>query len=181
VPSLLIALENEESETAKHRALNGLTGILRVRSRELLPYILPRLIKAPISQNHATALAGIAAVTGGTLYMHFSAIIPALISELGSFYDGQVDDPEREEALRGCVRSICQHVDSGGVNWLVSEIASKCGSDKAEIRKESVWMLQVVIEESKYGICGLCNQCASELDEENDSSISIWISPQRGQ
>jgi hypothetical protein len=34
-----------------------------------------------------------------------------------------------------------------GVNWLISEIASKTDSDKAEIRKKSCWMFQVAVEE----------------------------------
>jgi len=35
------------------------------------------------------------------------------------------------------------------VNGLVSEIASKCGSDKPTIRKESCWMLQLISEQRK--------------------------------
>eukprot|EP00984_Skeletonema_dohrnii_P038047 scaffold40838_cov266-Skeletonema_dohrnii-CCMP3373.AAC.1 len=41
VPALLVSMESEDDVT-KTRALNGLTGILSVRSRELLPYIIPR-------------------------------------------------------------------------------------------------------------------------------------------
>jgi HEAT repeat protein len=148
VPSLLVSLEyGDEKDASIVRALNGLTGILSTRSRELLPYIIPRLLKQPISENHAKALSGIAEVTSTTLQMHFHAIIPALISDL-SARDQQNQD-EVEKAVRNCARSVCRCVDESGVNWLVSEIASKCGSDKAEIRRESCWMFQTVVEESK--------------------------------
>jgi hypothetical protein len=150
VPSLLIGLESED-DSARSRALNGLTGILSIRSRELLPYIIPRLIKVPISETHAHALGSIAAVTGATIHMHFSSILPSIITELGSFHGKELDEEEKKrmEAIRKCVRSLCHNVDEGGVNWLVSEIASKCGSDKEEIRVESCWMFQAFVEESK--------------------------------
>ena len=144
VPSLLFALDNGEDNASRGRALNGLIGILGIRSKELLPYIIPRLIKAPISINHARALAGIAAVTGTTLHMHFHSIIPALITELS-----ECTDEERGDSLRGCARSICGNTDAAGVNWLISEIASKAGSDKADVRRQCCWMFQVVVEESK--------------------------------
>jgi HEAT repeat protein len=150
VPSLLVGLESED-DNARSRALNGLTGILSIRSRELLPYIIPRLIKVPISETHANALGSIAAVTGATIHMHFSSILPSIITELGSFHGKELDEEEQQrmEAIQKCARSLCHNVDEGGVNWLVSEIAGKCGSDKEEIRVESCWMFQAFVEESK--------------------------------
>uniref|UniRef100_A0A7S4K262 TOG domain-containing protein n=2 Tax=Odontella aurita TaxID=265563 RepID=A0A7S4K262_9STRA len=152
VPVLLIAMESGgDDEHAKARALNGLTGILSIRSRELLPYLIPRLLQRPITESHADALGSIAGVTGGTIHMHFSSIIPTLIFELASFYGENLDDDEkrREEGIRSCARQICGNVDDTGVNWLISEIVSKCSSDKDGVRKESCWMIQVVVEERK--------------------------------
>jgi hypothetical protein len=150
VPSLLVGLESEDDK-ARTRALNGLTGILSIRSRELLPFIIPRLITLPMSETHANALGSIAAVTGATISMQFSLIVPSIISELASFHGKELDKEEtnRMEAIRMCARSICHNVGEGGVNVLISEIASKCGNDKEEIRVESCWMFHAVIEESK--------------------------------
>ena len=148
VPSLLVALElGDEHDLSRIRALNGLIGILSIRSRELLPYIIPRLIKSPISINHARALSGIAAVTSTTLYSYFASIIPSIITELGML---KSENLECEDSIREAAQSICKYVDESGVNWLVSEIASKCANEKAEIRKESCWMFQTLVEESKY-------------------------------
>ena len=148
VPSLMVSLEHgDEQDVSRIRALNGLTGILSIRSRELLPYIIPRLIKSPFTYNHARALSGIAAVTSATLYSHFASIIPAIISELGMLVSS--DNPALEESIRETARSICKHVDGSGVNWLVCEIASKSANERAEIRKESCWMFQILVEESK--------------------------------
>ncbi|GKY90637.1 hypothetical protein MPSEU_000037200 [Mayamaea pseudoterrestris] len=143
VPSLMVALENHDNTSARVRALNGITSILRVRSRELLPYIIPRLITKPISIEHANALAGIAAVTGNTLYSHFGSILPAVLRDLSEINS----DEESFATLRECARSICASTNREGVNLLVNEIASKCGSDKNTLRRECCWMLETLITE----------------------------------
>lgn len=149
VPALLVAMESGD-EVTKTRALNGMTGILGVRSRELLPYIIPRLLKAPLTVSHSDALGSISEVTSETIHLHFSSIIPTLILELASF--SVQEDDAREEAVRRCCRAICHNVDTTGVNWLVGEIASKCTHDKEFVRKEACWMFQIVAEESKCKI-----------------------------
>eukprot|EP00934_Nitzschia_sp_Nitz4_P004140 Nitzschia sp. Nitz4//scaffold10_size219509//6161//15193//NITZ4_001393-RA/size219509-augustus-gene-0.260-mRNA-1//-1//CDS//3329532815//4130//frame0 len=146
VPSLMVALESSESdETRRSRALNGLTGILSLRSKQLLPYIIPRLIAQPVSQNHAVALGAIAAVTGNTIYYHFRTIIPALINDLAN----ATEDGEREAEVRNCARALFANSDEGGINWMFGEITKRCTSDKAELRRESCWMLETVIVERK--------------------------------
>lgn len=147
VPSLMVALENDQtSEDSRMRALNGLTGILSVRSKELLPYLIPRLIRRPITVSHARALGGIAEVTGDTIYTSFSQIIPPLLVEMSELEDND----ERKGALIECATSICASVDSAGVNVLVSEIAGKTSSDKTSLRRESCRMLEIAITERTY-------------------------------
>jgi len=145
VPSLIVALESDDADEERRiKALNGLTGILSIRSKEILPYIIPRLIESPITPNHARALASVASVTGDTIYYHFKSIIPALILDLANPSDG---DADRENEVRESARAVCANSDESGVNWLIGEIVAKCSSDKAAIRRECCWMLGVVIEE----------------------------------
>lgn len=145
VPSLMVALEDTEDEERSDRALNGLTGILNIQSKNLLPYIIPRLIQLPMTTSHSKAIASIATVTSETLYMHFGNIIPALLTDLAS----GSDDKAQVEAVRDCARSVFEHADEAGVNKLLGEISKFCTSDKAELRKESCWMLGVVVEARK--------------------------------
>jgi hypothetical protein len=153
IPALMVALESgEEDKRSRALALNGLTGILEVRSRELLPYIIPRLIQRPMSTNRAQVLSGVARITGSTIHYHFSSIIPALIGELADIDD---KDPEKEDAVRDCSRAICGSVESMGVNLLISEIASKSGSDKAVIRRESCRFFEYVVTERTYLVLSL--------------------------
>jgi HEAT repeat protein len=147
VPALMVALENTDDDSSRVRALNGLTGILSIRSKELLPYIIPRLIQRPITVNHARALSSIATVTSTTLYYHFRTIIPALLGDIAS---GPSDDLESVDALRESTRSVFGNADEAGVAMLISEISGNCTSDKADARRESCWMLEVVVEERKF-------------------------------
>ena len=145
VPVLLVAMSKQNTdESAARRAIVGLTGILKIRSRDLLPYLIPRLLQKPITQAHAHALGSIAQVTGSTLSTFFSTILPSLLSELAS-------STEVEDAIRTCVKSICASVDEGGIQTMVGEIASLINhSDNENIRVECSWTIQSIIEESKF-------------------------------
>jgi HEAT repeat protein len=143
VPSIMVSLESSDDETRRERALNGLTGILSIRSKELLPYIIPRLIQLPITQNHAKALSSIATVTSSTLYIHFRTIVPALLTDLSGGSEG---GEECEESVRSCARSIFEFADEAGLNSLISVVAGYCSSDKYEMRRESCWAMQTFVE-----------------------------------
>ena len=148
VPSLMVALEYNEDEESKTRALNGLVGILAVRSRELLPYIVPRLIKRPISINQAQAISSIAEVTGSSIFYHFSQIVPAILGDLADTAPGE--DEDRVLAVRDAAGSLCRNVGEAGIKVLISEIASKCPSDKAAMRRESCLMFETLVSQSKF-------------------------------
>jgi hypothetical protein len=147
VPALMVALESSGDDNSRlQRALNGLVGILSLRSRELLPYLIPRLIHEPITTSHAKAIASIAVVTGDTIILHTRTIIPSLMNNLANPSD---DDIERTEAIREAMRSFCASADESGINSLIGTIASRCTSDKAEMRRESCWAMELLITESK--------------------------------
>jgi HEAT repeat protein len=150
VPSLMVALETSYDEQSRIRALNGLTGIMRVRSRDLLPYVVPRLLHKPVTKSHAEALTGIAKVTGETIHNHFTSIIPVLLNELANLDPSEEEDSGREEAIRESMRSLSASVEEGGLNVLISEVASKCSSDKPEMRVASCWMFEVALIERKF-------------------------------
>jgi HEAT repeat protein len=146
VPALMVALENTDDEIGRERALNGLTGILSIRSKELLPYIIPKLIQQPITENHAKALSSIATVTSTTLYFHYRSIIPALLMFLAVESE---DMNSCVKATRNCVHSLFRSGDEAGVNMMISEVTGNCSSDKPEMRRESCWMMEVMIDERK--------------------------------
>lgn len=151
VPQLLAAMEGDD-EDGRARAVNGITGILSIRSKELLPYLITRLVKnRPMTANQASALGSVCTVTGGSIHIFFGTIVPALISELSELFGLELDEEEkcREDALRGCVRSLCASVEETGLNFLVGEIATKCTSDNEGTRLEAILMMKVIVDESK--------------------------------
>jgi HEAT repeat protein len=153
VPSLLVEMESTSgSDNSRARALNGVTGILSIRSKELLPYLIPRLLRRPITKNQATALGSICTVTGSSIFSYFSTIVPTFLDELSLTFDKELDETSKstEDAIRLSIRSLCGSVDEAGIYPLICEIASKCGSDNVGIRKECCWVLQVIIEESEW-------------------------------
>jgi len=152
VPSLMVALETSFDDKSRNQALNGLRGILSLRSKDLLPYIVPRLIQKPVSKSHADALAGISKVTGETIFYHFHAIVPVLLGELADSYESveSGDDEEaRVQAIKECCLAICGSVSEAGVSSLINEIASKSSHDKPEIRMAVCWMFESAITERK--------------------------------
>ena len=167
VPSLMVALESSHDEQSRARALNGLTGIMRVRSRDLLPYVVPKLLQNPVTTSHAEALSSIAKVTGDTIYQLFHSIIPVYLGELASFSSTGEDEPnkERETAIRDCCKAICGSVESDGVSSLVSEIASKCSHEKPAMRTECCWMFETLLGERKflYSLEVSCPKCDVEI------------------
>jgi len=86
--------------------VNGLTGILSVRSNELLPYPIPKLLSKPFAQSNVEALGKVAKVTPDTIYSFFGSMIPVLLLELAS------DDTNAamKETIRTCLQLISRVV-----------------------------------------------------------------------
>ena len=53
-----------------------------LRSKEVLPFLLPKLLSHPISKFQARALKAVAEVTGGNIHHHFTLLLPALIKAI---------------------------------------------------------------------------------------------------
>lgn len=152
VPALLVGMESSANDDqSRMRSINGLTSILKIRSKELLPYLVPRLLKKPITKNQAIALGSIYTVTGNYINHFVSSIIPTFLAEIVALQDVELDEEEksREEALRDCLRSLFSCIGENGLNVVVSEIAGKCSSDKAAVRTECCWMFKLLVEERK--------------------------------
>jgi len=130
--------------------LNGLTSILSIRSREILPYLIPKLLRKPVTINHAHALGTISTVTGDTIHAHFGSIVPTLLNEISSLSaegpPSEEEEKTREEALRSCTRTVFGAVNEDGVSRMMGEISGR-QSDNEFVRKECCWLLQVIIEE----------------------------------
>ena len=61
------------------RALDGLKQVMTVKSREVLPYLVPKLIAPPVNTR---ALSFLSSVAGDSLTKHLPKILPALLLSL---------------------------------------------------------------------------------------------------
>lgn len=86
LPSLLSELTCGVPERA-NRATYGLKGILSQKSKDVLHYVVPKLLSPPVSASNARALAAVAEVTTGTIHLHFGTIFPAMMNAVASKID----------------------------------------------------------------------------------------------
>jgi hypothetical protein len=155
VPALLVGLGKEDGQ----RYLLGLSEVLRIRSKELLPYLLPMMLKKKgdegmgISVKNCVVLTAIVESCGATIHYHINQLVPPLVvglSEMWNLTNEQEEGVEaKREAMQGVIRSLCANIGSEGVNWLIGEFAKRSGSDKPEVRRIGCWCLGVFAEERK--------------------------------
>ncbi|RHZ01524.1 hypothetical protein DYB31_000087 [Aphanomyces astaci] len=138
VPRLLRRVQSTEGE-AQRRALYGLQEVLRAKSREVLPYLIPRLLTTPLTQAHVRAIAHIASVSGHVIHYHIDRIMGVLFSEYVSFA-GKHDDI-MTTAIKTTLQALVLSVEDQGVQWLSSEMCKFCDSDIVEARYLACWLI----------------------------------------
>ncbi|KAF2363096.1 HEAT repeat [Trinorchestia longiramus] len=120
---LLKASEGEKSEQAQLQseyALDGLKQVMAIKSKVVLPYLVPQLIAEPVNTE---ALSILASVAGDSLTRHLDKILPALVSAVNSQWkDGVTVRPEYEAALTHCHGVVLAVTDPAGVNIIIDEL-----------------------------------------------------------
>eukprot|EP00250_Pteridium_aquilinum_P013931 c21667_g1_i1 orf=228-8111(+) len=143
VPNLLNALEKEEtSETA----LDGLKQIISVRTAAVLPHILPKLVKQPLTTMNAHALGALAAVAGAGLNSHLATILPPLISAMGD------KDQEIEPIGRKAAETVVMVIDEEGLYLLVSELVRGLGDTQVSVKRGSAYLVGFLFKNSKLDL-----------------------------
>lgn len=148
VPSLLAAVDTDVEED-RVRAIAGLQNILAVRSKEILPALVPKLTHAPLSVFHARALAAVAQVTGNVLHYHWITILPALVAALAGDEKGAPASGRTEEAvsdrlngpLGAAAATIICSVQDVGVPWTLQEVCKVLAGPVASHRRVAAWLL----------------------------------------
>lgn len=188
VPSLLKELGQEgdsgHASSARERAVYGLKEVLQLRPRDLLPYLIPRLVSVPISTAHARALGAVAEVTGGSIHSHLAVVVPAVVAELART-DGipiPMVDPstkERHDALKQAASTLVSAVQTIGVNWLCNEMTRQMSSKDAKQRQWSAWLVEQFLRGTEAEFEGRIPQILKELlqrlvDGEQAVLVAVW-------
>ncbi|KAF0720449.1 Aste57867_293 [Aphanomyces stellatus] len=136
IPRLLKRVQSSNDET-QGRALSGLQEMLRLKSREVLPYLIPRLLTTPLVYSNVQALGRIATVSGSVIHYHIDRIMAVLFSE----YVVYADNEKMASAIKNSLKLIVLGVEDPGIQWLSSEMCKFCESDVVETRYLACWLV----------------------------------------
>ncbi|ROT65240.1 Translational activator GCN1 [Penaeus vannamei] len=132
LPHLLAQLENEDE--TKEYALDGLKQVMAIKSRVVLPYLVPQLTTPPVNTQ---ALCILASVAGDSLTRHLSKILIALLGALSE----AAGTPEYDEALSHCQGVVLAVVDDAGVTTIVDELLQHSKGNNTGMSRASVALL----------------------------------------
>lgn len=130
VPALLSRVRSAHIDV-RERALNGLQEILRVKSKEVLPYLIPRLLTTPVTLPAVRAISRVAQATRAVIHFHLEKILLTLVPQ----YIGYLEtNPSLAEELQLALRDVLLAVDDSGVHGLAIEVCKLCESENAPER-----------------------------------------------
>lgn len=124
LPPLLALLKKQDGEVSQQAkeeaeyALDGLKQVMAIKSKVVLPYLIPQLTAVPVNTE---ALCILASVAGDSLTRHLTKILPALVLALKDLYkkDSQAN---YEVALAHCHGVVLAVSDPAGVNIILDEL-----------------------------------------------------------
>ncbi|KAM9858158.1 stalled ribosome sensor GCN1 [Aulostomus maculatus] len=131
LPTLLKQLEDKD--TAEF-ALDGLKQVMAVKSRSVLPYLVPKLTAPPVNTR---VLAFLSAVAGDALTRHLGVILPALLSSL----KGKLGTEDEAQELCSCQAVILSVEDEVGQRIIIEDLLEATRGADPGLRQAAVTIL----------------------------------------
>ncbi|XP_039627562.1 eIF-2-alpha kinase activator GCN1 isoform X1 [Polypterus senegalus] len=139
LPTLLQQLDDEETSEF---ALDGLKQVMAVKSRSVLPYLVPKLTAPPVNTR---VLAFLSAVAGEALTRHLSVILPALMSALKE----KLNTEEGAQELASCQAVILSVEDEVGQRIIIDDLLEASRSPDLGMRKAAITILNGYFSRTK--------------------------------
>ncbi len=163
LPAMLQRLTDPDcDEDSRENALDGLRQVMAIKSRAVLPYLVPQLIgssaaagKKGDGEVNTAALASLAPVAGEALHRHLSRILPALLRALSDAH-GTEREQEVQSHAEAVVLAVSDDESDLGVGTVMEELLGACGKSKpVELKRGAVSLLhcfcgQTKIDYSQY-------------------------------
>ncbi|MCL4122712.1 UNVERIFIED_CONTAM: hypothetical protein GTU68_062263 [Idotea baltica] len=124
----------DETSDEREFALDGLKQVMSIKSRVVLPYLIPQLTTTPVNTQ---ALCILSSVAGETLTKHLNRILPALLAALAETNNPQ----EYETALAHCQEVVLAVNDDMGVNTIVDELLTYSKNKNMDTSRAAVSLL----------------------------------------
>ncbi|XP_028269572.1 eIF-2-alpha kinase activator GCN1 [Parambassis ranga] len=131
LPTLLKQLDDED--TAEF-ALDGLKQVMAVKSRSVLPYLVPKLTAPPVNTR---VLAFLSAVAGDALTRHLGVILPAILSSL----KGKLGTEDEAQELCSCQTVILSVEDEVGQRIIIEDLLEATRGADPGLRQAAVTIL----------------------------------------
>uniref|UniRef100_A0A3Q3WWH8 TOG domain-containing protein n=1 Tax=Mola mola TaxID=94237 RepID=A0A3Q3WWH8_MOLML len=131
LPTLLKQLDDEESAGF---ALDGLKQVMAVKSRSVLPYLVPKLTAPPVNTR---VLAFLSAVAGDALTRHLGVILPALLSSLKK----KLGTEDEAQELCSCQTVILSVEDEVGQRIIIEDLLEATRGAEPGLRQAAVTIL----------------------------------------
>jgi len=123
-------------------ALDALQRIMQLKSRVVLPYLVPHLTQAPVN---IKALARLTLVAGEALAKHLSRIIQAVVNHLAD----EKDSTSKAEHMAHAEELITAINDTDGVQMIIRELQDFSRSPKPNVRQVTIDLLLSFCKQSK--------------------------------
>ncbi|XP_055603671.1 eIF-2-alpha kinase activator GCN1 [Uranotaenia lowii] len=133
LPSMLESLSDPDPEVAEW-TLDGLRQVMAIKSRVVLPYLVPQLTANPVNTK---ALSILASVAGEALTKYLPKILPALLTALASA-QGTPEEPQELEYCQAVILSVSDEV---GVRTIIDTVMESTKSEVPETRKAAATLL----------------------------------------
>ncbi|TDH65918.1 hypothetical protein CCR75_006513 [Bremia lactucae] len=131
IPMLLDRIHFSLLAEEKDQALLGLQEILRIKSREVLTYLIPRLLVKPLTVSAIRAVPRVAQATGAVIHFHIERIFAVFFARNAELLEGKSTNAvniELANEIRDSLRNVVRCVEAPGVHWLAIELCKYCES-----------------------------------------------------
>ncbi|XP_076236761.1 lethal (3) 80Fj [Calliopsis andreniformis] len=133
LPAMLTQLNSPDQAEAEN-TLDGLRQVMAIKSRVVLPYLVPQLTTPPVNTK---ALSILASVAGEALTRFLHKILPALLTALSSAQG----TPNEVQELEYCQAVILSVTDEVGVRTVMDQLMEATRADDPSRRRSAATLL----------------------------------------
>ncbi|TRY72261.1 hypothetical protein TCAL_11937 [Tigriopus californicus] len=138
-------LEQFDDPELHDNTLDGLRQVMAIKSRAVLPYLVPQLIAVPVNTK---ALANLAPVAGEALHRHLSRILPALLRSMAQNY-GTLHEQREQDYAQIVILSISDEDSDLGVSIIMEELLGGCKSTDLSLKRSAATLMHAFCSETK--------------------------------
>lgn len=133
LPAMLTQLNSPDTAEAEN-TLDGLRQVMAIKSRVVLPYLVPQLTTPPVNTK---ALSILASVAGEALTRFLHKILPALLTALSSAQG----TPNEVQELEYCQAVILSITDEVGIRTVMDQLMEATRADDPSRRRSAATLL----------------------------------------